>query len=77
MEEKCKTGGDNFVFKKVGRPNLLDDNLIKKVKDIAIRTPQAGGVINKRQIVNITKGVVGASNADILKGFGETVELAN
>ena len=28
-KNKCKTGCDNFVFKKVGRPNLLDDNLIK------------------------------------------------
>ena len=77
MEEKCKTGGDNFVFKKVGRPNLLHDNLIKKVKDIAIRTRQAGGVINKRQIVNITKGVVRANNPEILKEFGGTVELTN
>ena len=32
-KKKCKTGGDNFVFKKVGRPNLLDGNLIKNVKE--------------------------------------------
>ena len=76
-KNKCKTGGDNFVFKKVGRPNLLDDNLIKKVKDIAIGTRQAGGVINRRQIVNIAKGVVRANNPDILKEFGGTVELTN
>ena len=76
-KNKCKTGGDNFVFKKVGRPNLLDDNLIKNVKDIAIGTRQAGGVINRRQIVNIAKGVVRANNPDILKEFGGTVELTN
>ena len=35
-KNRYNTGGENFVFKKVGRPNLLDDNLIKKVKDIAI-----------------------------------------
>ena len=66
-----------MVFKKVGRPNLLDENLIKKVKDIAIGTPQAGGVINRRQILNIAKGVVKSNNPDILVEFGGTVELTN
>ena len=76
-KNKCKTGGDNFVFKKVGRPNLLDDNQIKKVKDIAIGTRQAGGVINRRQIVNIAKGIFRANNSDILKEFRFTVEQTN
>ena len=76
-KNKCKTGGDNFVFKKVGRPNLLDDNLIKKVKDIAIGTRQASGVINRRGIVNRAKGFARANNPDILKEFGGTVELTN
>ena len=51
----------------------MDDNLIKKVKGIAIGTRQDGGVINRRQIVNIAKGVVRANNPDILKEFGWTV----
>ena len=55
----------------------MDDNLIKKVKDIAIGTRQAGGVINTRQVVNIAKGVVRATNPDILKESGGTVELTN
>ena len=55
-KNKCKAG-DNVVFKKVGRQNLLDQNIIKKVKDIAIGTRQAGGVINRRQIINIARGV--------------------
>ena len=76
-KNKCKTGGDTLVFKKVGRPNLLDDNLIRKVKDIAIGTRQAGGVINRWQIVNIAKGVVRANNPDILNEFGGTVDLTN
>ena len=76
-KSKFKTGGDNFLFKKVGRPNLLDDNLIKKVKDTAIEIRQAGGVINRRKIVNIAKVVVRANNPHILKEFGGTVELTN
>ena len=76
-KNKCKTRGDNFVFKKTRRPDLLDDNLIKKVKDIAIGTRQAGGVINRRQIVSIAKGIVRANNPNILKDFDDTVELTN
>ena len=74
-KNKCKAGGENFVFKKVRRPNILDDNLIKKVKDIGTR--QAGGVMNRRVIVNIAKGAVRANNHDILKEFVATVELTN
>ena len=55
----------------------MDDNLIKKVKDIAIGTGQASGVISRRQIVNIGKGIVRENNPDILKGFGGTIELIN
>ena len=76
-KNKYKFGGDNFVFKTVGRPNLLDDNLTKKVKDIEIGTRQAGRVINRRQVVNIAKGVVMANNPDILKEFGGNVGLTN
>ena len=71
-KNKYKTRGNNCVFKKVGRPNLLDDNLIKKFKDIAIGTRQASGVINRRGIVNIAKGFARANNSDILKEFGGT-----
>ena len=76
LKNKCKAG-DNVVFKKVGRPNLLDQNIVKKVKDIAIGTRQAGGVINRRQIINIARGVVRSNNPDILAEFGGTVELTN
>ena len=55
----------------------MDDNLIKKVKDIAIGTRQVGVVINRRQTVNIGKGVVRANNPDILEEFGGTIELTN
>ena len=46
------------VFNKAGRPNILGKNLIKKVKDIAISTRAAGGVINRKQILHIAKGVI-------------------
>ena len=36
---KAKRKVANPTFKKAGRPNLLDETLLKKVKDIAIGTP--------------------------------------
>ena len=71
------TSTGNISFKKAGRPNLLNDNLIKKVKDIAIGTRAAGGAINRKQIINITKGVVRAKNPNDLKEFDGTLELTD
>ena len=50
------------MFKKAGRPDLLDSNSIKKVKDIGTGTRGAGVVTNRRQILNIEKGAVKANN---------------
>ena len=65
------------MFKKAGRPNLLDSSLRKKVKDTAIGKRVAGGVISRRQIVNIGKVVVKANNPSSLKEFGGTLELTD
>ena len=37
---------------------MLDKHLIRKVKDIATETQQVGGVVNRRQILNIAKVVI-------------------
>ena len=50
---KCKVA--NPTFKKARSPNLLDETLFKKVKDIAISTRAAGGVINREQILTLRK----------------------
>ena len=57
----------NPTFKKAGKPNLVDETLLKKVKDIAISTRAAAGVINGKQIFNIAKGVVRAYNPNAFK----------
>ena len=77
-KNKFKRSRDgDVVLKKVGRTNILDDHLIQKVKDITTGTRQAGGVINRKQILNIAKGNIRANNPDILKEFAGTVELIN
>ena len=68
---KCKKGQVDVNFqRKIGRPNLLEDDLLKKVNDIAIGTRLAGGVINRRQLICIANGVVRANNPNLLKEFG-------
>lgn len=74
---KAKCKNPSQTFKKVGRPNLLDDTLLKRVKDIAIGTRAAGGVINRRMILNIAKGIVKANDINALKEFGGTLELTD
>ena len=72
---KCKVANPNF--KKAGRPNLLDETLLKKVEDIAIDTRAAGGVVNRKQFLNNTKGVVRANNPNALKEFGGRLDLTD
>ena len=52
----------------------MDDHLIRKVKDIEIGTRKTGGVINRRQTLNIANDVIRANNPDILKEFPGSVE---
>ena len=66
-----------LTFKKAGRPNLLDETLLKNVKDIAIGTRAASGVINRKQILNIRKGVVRANNPNELIEFGGSLDLTD
>lgn len=60
-----------------GRPNLLGDDLLKKIKDIIIGTRLAGGVINRRTVLCIANGVVKANQPNLLKEFGGTLQLTD
>lgn len=68
---------NKIVLKKAGRPNIPGENLIKKVKDIAIGTRAAGGVINRKQIINIAKGVVRANDPNALQEYGGSLNLTD
>ena len=65
LKTKCKV--TNPSFKKAGRPNLLDETLLKKVKDTAIGTRAAGGIINRKEILSIAKGVVSSYKQSYLE----------
>ena len=63
------------MFKNAGEPNILDNNLIKKAKYVAIGMRAAGGGINMSWIPNITVGVVKAKNSSSLREFGGTLQF--
>lgn len=77
MEDYISRGQWWRCSKTVGRPNILDDHLIRKFKGIAIGNWQAGDLINRGQMVNIAKGFIRTSNPDIPKEFSGIVELTN
>ena len=72
---KCKVA--KTTFKKAGRPNLLDEVLLKKVKDIAIGTRAAGGVMNRKQILKIAMGVVRVNNPNALTEFDGILDITD
>ena len=61
---------------KVGRPNLLDEVLLQKVKDIIVGTRLAGSVVNCKQVVCIGRGVVMANDPNLLRDFGGDLDLS-
>ena len=56
---------------------MLEETLLKKVKDIAIGTRAAGGVTNRKQILNIAMGVVSANNPNALTEFDRILDLTD
>ena len=65
------------VLRKGGTQSVLSDHVTRKVNEISIGTQQACRIINRRQILKITKGVIRANNTDILKEFCGTVKLTH
>ena len=56
---------------------MLDETQLKTVKDIAFGTRAAGGVINRKQVLNIPKDVIRANNPNALKEFGGSLDLTD
>ena len=75
--KKKDNDGDWTVFKRIGRPNLLDSGMLKKIKDIALGTRMAEGVISKRQLISTASGVIRRNNPNLLKEYGGYIVLTN
>ena len=65
-------------IEKRGRPNLVDDEMLKKkIKGVIIRSHLAGTVIFQKMVVAIGTGVFKASEPNILREFGGSLELTD
>lgn len=62
-------------FKKKGRPNLLNDNFLKKVNDVVVGTRAVGAVISSCLVIAIGNGVVKSNNPTMLMENGSPLEL--
>ena len=51
--------------------------MLKKVKDIALGTRMAGGVISRLQLISIATGVVRSNNSNLLKEYGGDLVLTD
>ena len=69
--------GDWTVIKRIGKPNLLDSGMITKVKDIALGTRMAGGVISRCQLISIATEKVTVNNPNLLKEYGGDLVLTD
>ena len=61
--------GSSTVHERRGRPNLLPDELMLKVKDVITGVRLAGGVISRKMVMAIGTGVVKANCPPKLKEF--------
>ena len=68
-KKRCNDGNWTII-KRIGRPNLLDSGMLKRVKGFALGTRMAWGVINRRHLISIATLVVRANNLDLLKEYG-------
>ena len=51
--------------------------MLKNVKDIALGTRMAGGVISRRQLISIATGAVRVNNPNLLKEYGGDLVLTD
>lgn len=65
------------MIAKKGRPNLLDDDTLAKVKDGITGTRLTGGVILRKIVVAIGNGVIMANSPSLLKKYGGCIELTD
>ena len=53
-----KNNGNSQNLKKIGRPNLLSEELLKRTKDVIIGSRLAGTAISRRTVIAIGTGAV-------------------
>ena len=57
------------MHKRKGRPNILDDKFLVKVKDVVTEVRMAGGITSRKMVTAIGTGVIKANCSSKLKDF--------
>ena len=63
------------TFRKAGRPNVVRDELMQKIKEVIVGVWLSGAVISRRMVNSIGNGVLKANDPNTLSGFGGTITL--
>ena len=63
------------MHRRKGRPNLLDDEFLVKMKDVVTGVCMAGGVISRKMVIAIGTGVIKANFLSKLKDVGGHIAL--
>ena len=77
-KESCKKKKNNqpiVPIQRKGRPNLADNEMLKKIKDIVVGSRLAGRAISPKMVIAVATGVIKANDPNILREFGESLEL--
>ena len=77
-KESCKKQKNDQPIAPVQRkrrPNLGDDEMLKKTKDIIVGSRLAGTAISRKMVIAIATGVIKANDPNILREFGGSLEL--
>ena len=73
--EKDKKYDNAINHRRKGRPNILDDEFLVKVKDVVTGVLIAGGVISSKMVTAIGTGVIKANCPSKRKDFGGRIAL--
>ena len=60
---------------KDGRPSFLDSFLITRINDLIVGSREAGGVISRRNVINIGRAVVLTTKPELLEETGGSLKL--
>ena len=63
------------TFRKAGRPNIVRDELVQKIKEVIVGVRLSGAVISRRMVISIRNGVLKANDPNTLSEFGGTITL--
>ena len=77
-KESCKRKENDqpiVPIQRKGRPNLMDDEMLKKIKDTIVGSRLAGTAISREMVITIVTGVIKANDPNILREFGGSLEL--